>query len=84
MHPIAEHRCDATKEDVKKAVRSIRAQGVAPLFALVDSDGRLRLCDPSQIMHRRKRSKQPNDVYYVFGDEDSKMWVMKKFDSHRT
>ena len=57
---------------------------MAPLFALVDSDGRLRLCDPSQIMHRRKRSKQPNDVYYVFGDEDSKMWVMKKFDSHRT
>jgi hypothetical protein len=50
----------------------------------VDSDGRLRLCDPSQIMHRRKRSKQPNDVYYVFGDEDSKIWVMKKFDSHRT
>ena len=84
MHPIAEHRCDATEEDVKKAVRSIRAQGVAPLFALVDSDGRLRLCDPSQIMHRRKRSKQPNDVYYVFGDEDSKIWVMKKFDSHRT
>ena len=84
MHPIAEHRCDATKEDVKKAVRSVRAQGVAPLFALVDSDGRLRLCDPSQIMHRRKRSKQPNDVYYVFGDEDSKIWVMKKFDSHRT
>ncbi|CAN9292934.1 unnamed protein product [Alternaria alternata] len=84
MHPIAEHRCDATREDVKKAVRSVRAQGVAPLFALVDSDGRLRLCDPSQIMHRRKRSKQPNDVYYVFGDEDSKIWVMKKFDSHRT
>jgi hypothetical protein len=81
MHPIAEHRCDATREDVRKAVRSVRAQGVAPL---VDRDGRLKLCDPSQIMHRRKRSKQPSDVYYVFGDEDSKMWVTKKFDSHRT
>jgi hypothetical protein len=83
MHPAAEHRCGATKEDVKKAVHSIRAQGVAPLFALVDRDGRLRLCDPSQIMHRRKRSKQSNDVYYLYSDENSKIWIMKKLDSHR-
>jgi hypothetical protein len=83
MHPIAEYSCDATKADVKKAVHSIRAQGVAPLFALVDRDGRLRLCDPSQIMHRRKRSKQSNDVYYLYGDEDSKIWIMKKLNSHR-
>jgi len=83
MHPIAEHRCEATKEDIKKAVHIIRAQGMAPLFALVDRDGRLRLCDPSQIMHRRKRSKQSNDVYYLYSDENSKIWIMKHLGSHR-
>ena len=73
MHLIAEYRCNATKEDVKKAIRSICAQGVAPLFALVDSNRRLRLCDPLQIIHRRKRLKQLNNVYYVFSNKDSKM-----------
>jgi hypothetical protein len=83
MYPIAKYRCDATQDDVKKAINSIRAQGVAPLFALVDRDGRLRICDPSQIVHRRKRSKHSNDVYYLYSDENSKIWIMKKLDSYR-
>jgi hypothetical protein len=83
MYQIAKYRCDATQDDVKKAINSIRAQGVAPLFALVDRDGRLRICDPSQIVHRRKRSKHSNDVYYLYSDENSKIWIMKKLDSYR-
>ena len=83
MYPIAKYRCDATQDDVKKAIDNIRAQGVAPLFALVDKDGRLRLCDPSQIVHRRKRSKQSNDVYYLYSDENSKIWIMTKLDRYQ-
>jgi hypothetical protein len=78
ISPLAEYRCDATWEDVKRVVNSVRAQGVAPLFALVDRDGRLKLCDPSQILHRRKRSKQPEDVYYMYINEEVKIWIMKK------
>ncbi|KAH7558657.1 hypothetical protein BM1_04794 [Bipolaris maydis] len=50
MSPLAEYICDTTIKDIEKVVNNIRAQGQAPLFALVDSDGRLRLCDPSQIL----------------------------------
>ncbi|KAI0604410.1 DUF3723 domain-containing protein [Pyrenophora tritici-repentis] len=83
MYPLAKYSCDATKEGVKKVVNSIRAQGIAPLFALVDRDGRLKLCDASQIMYRRKQSKKSNDVYYIYSDEDYKIWIMKKLDSYQ-
>jgi hypothetical protein len=75
--PSAEYRCDATREDIKRVVNSIRVQGVAPLFALVDRDGRLKLCDPSQILHRRKRSKHPEDIYYVYRHENCGIWIIK-------
>ncbi|KAF2843936.1 hypothetical protein T440DRAFT_529944, partial [Plenodomus tracheiphilus IPT5] len=77
ISPLAKYRCDATREDIKRVVNSIRAQGVVPLFALVDRDGRLKLCDPSQILHRRERSKQPEDVYYIYRHENCGIWIMK-------
>lgn len=83
MSPLAEYTCDTTKEDIRRVVNSIRAQGQAPLFALVHSDGRLKLCDPSQILYRRKQSKQPNDVYYIYREENCKIWIMKKLNSYR-
>jgi hypothetical protein len=82
ISPLAEYRCVATREDIKRVVISIRAKGEAPLFALVDKDGRLKLCDPSQILHRRKRCKQPEDVYYVYRDEDPHIWIMKKLGNY--
>jgi hypothetical protein len=78
MSPLAEYRCHTTMGDVKRVVNRIRAQGVAPLFALVDRDGRLKLCDPSQILRRRKLSKQPEDVYYLYSNEEVEIWIMKK------
>ncbi|KAJ6284206.1 hypothetical protein J3E71DRAFT_171788 [Bipolaris maydis] len=83
MSPLAEYICDTTIKDIEKVVNNIRAQGQAPLFALVDSDGRLRLCDPSQILYRRKRSKQPKDVYYIYREENCKIWIIKKLNSYR-
>jgi hypothetical protein len=79
ISPLAEYRCDATREDIARVVNSIRAQGEAPLFALVDDrDGRLKLCDPEQILHRRTRSKQPEDVYYIYKHENCGIWIMKQ------
>ena len=74
---LAEYKCNATREDMKRVVNSIRAQGVAPLFALVDRDGRLKLCDPSQILRRREQSKRPEDVYYIYRHENCGIWIMK-------
>ena len=73
MYPIAKYRCNATYNNVKKAINNIRAQSVAPLFALVDKDRRLRLCNLSQIVHRRKQSKQLNNVYYLYSNKNSKI-----------
>jgi hypothetical protein len=83
MHPLAKYRCDATTEGVQKVVNNIHTQGVAPLFALVDRDGRLRLCDPSQILHRQKRLKQSKDVYYIYSDENYRVWITKKLETYR-
>jgi hypothetical protein len=77
LSPFAEYRCDATGEAIRKVVNSICAQGVAPLFALVDKGGRLKLCHPSQILHRRKRSKQPEDIYYIYKHENWEIWILK-------
>jgi hypothetical protein len=66
LRPFAEYRCNATREDIIRVVNSIRVQGVAPLFALVDRDRRLKLCNPSQILHRQKRSMQLENIYYVY------------------
>ena len=77
MNPLAKYRCDATRKDVRKVVSSISAQGVAPLFALVDRNRRLKLCNPSQILHRRKQSKQPEDVYYIYIHENCEVWITK-------
>lgn len=82
MGPLAKYRCDATKEDINRIVISICTKGVAPLFALVDKDGRLKLCDPSLLWHRRKRSKQPEDVYFTYSNEQSKVWITKQLDNY--
>ena len=80
--PLAEYTCIATIEDIQRVVTSIRAKGVAPLFALVDTDLRLKLCDPSLIWRRRRQSKQPEDVYYVYSDEKPNIWIMKKLSNY--
>ncbi|EUC40048.1 hypothetical protein COCMIDRAFT_109778 [Bipolaris oryzae ATCC 44560] len=81
MLPQANHVCDITEDDVKKVVNSIQTQGDAPLFALLDTGGLLKLCNPSQILHRRKGSKQPNNIYYVYGKKNSKNWISKQLNS---
>lgn len=78
MLPQANNVCDVTEDDVRKVVNSIQTQGDAPLFALLDTGGLLKLCNPSQILHRRKGSKQPNDIYYVYGKKNSKNWISKQ------
>lgn len=80
MRPQANHVCDASEDDIKRVVNSIQAQGDAPLFALLDRGGLLKLCNPSQILHRRKRSKQPNDIYYVYGKKNSRIWILRQLD----
>jgi hypothetical protein len=72
------YTCEATRDGIKQVINTIFTDGIAPSFALVDKDGRLKLCPPPQIFHRRFRSKKPNDVYYAFGNEDMRKWILKE------
>lgn len=78
MRPTIDHRCEATREEIAKVVKSISVKNVGSLFMLVDRDNRLKLCAPSQILHRRKRSTKPNDVYYTYSNENGRIWIMKQ------
>ena len=77
MRPEPRYECDFIQAEVMKVIRSIREQGKTPLFALVDRFGILKVCNPSYILYRRKISKRPNDIYYMYGKEDSKMWIAR-------
>jgi hypothetical protein len=76
--PVAKYRCNATFKDIKAVVDKISQEGVPVAFAFVHTDGRLKLCPPLQILNRRKQSKRPNDVYYLYGNKNRQTWVLKK------
>ena len=76
--PVAKYRCSATFKDIKAVVDKISQGGVLVAFAFVHTDGRLKLCPPLQILNRRKQSKRPNDVYYLYGNKNRQTWVLKK------
>lgn len=82
MAPVARYRCNATLKGIKAVVDKISSEGVALSFAFVHKDGRLKLCPPLQILNRRKQSKRPNDVYYLFGEENRQIWVLKKLSAY--
>ncbi|KAF1967659.1 hypothetical protein BU23DRAFT_658484, partial [Bimuria novae-zelandiae CBS 107.79] len=78
MAPVAKYRCNATLKDIKAVINKISLEGVALSFAFIHTDGRLKLCHPLNILNRRKQSKWPNNVYYLFGDENRQTWLLKK------
>jgi hypothetical protein len=78
IQPTAEYTCKATKDGIKKVVINIQAEGVAPSFTMVDRADKLKLCPSWNIHRRRKSSKRPHDVYYVYGNENVQMWISKK------
>lgn len=82
MAPLARYRCNTTLQGIKAVVDKISLEGIAPSFAFVHTDGRLKLCPPLQILNRRKQSKRPNDVYYLFADENRQNWVLKKLSAY--
>lgn len=82
MAPVARYRCNATSEGIKSVVDKLSLEGVAPSFAFIHTDSRLKLCPHLQILNRRKQSKRPNDVYYLFGDENRQTWVLKTLSAH--
>ncbi|EMD65819.1 hypothetical protein COCSADRAFT_86099, partial [Bipolaris sorokiniana ND90Pr] len=81
MRPEPIYECDSIQAEVMKVITDIRHQGTFAFFFLVDRSGQLKTCTPSQIGHRRKRSKRPNDIFYAYGRENSSMWVGRYLDS---
>jgi hypothetical protein len=76
--PILEYTCNANKDEIKQVVNKIPEKGVMPSFTMLDKDGRLKLCPPSDLYQRRKRSKAPQDVYLVYGKHANRIWITKE------
>jgi hypothetical protein len=78
VRPTLEFTCKATKDEIMQVVKNIQTHAVAPAFGMVDKADRLKLCPSWDIHQRRKSSKTPHNVYYVYDIENVQTWISKE------